>query len=44
MEVVTAAKPTKEWKAATVYGNSVTATLFPITAPIAPPAAIKATA
>ena len=34
-EVVTAAIPTKAWKAATVCGSSVTATLYPIVVPTA---------
>lgn len=29
MEVVMAAKPTKEWNKATVYGKSVIGTFFP---------------
>lgn len=40
-DVVTAAKPTSEWKRATVYGNSVTATYFPSAVPRPPPTAIK---
>ncbi len=36
-EVVTAARPTKAWKPATVCGSSVTATLLPKTNPAAPP-------
>ena len=37
-EVTTAARPTNAWKAATVCGNYVTATLLPSTKPAAPPA------
>jgi len=44
MEVTTAAKPTRAWKAATVYGSSVTATLVPRTVPAVPPIAINAIA
>lgn len=44
MEVVTAAKPTKAWKAATVCGNSVTATLDPRTRPAVAPPPIKRSA
>jgi len=40
-EVVTAAKPTKEWNNATVYGNSVTATVLPIWRPTDPPTPIN---
>lgn len=40
-EVTTAAKPTRAWKAATVYGRSVTATLVPRTEPTAPPPPIR---
>jgi len=41
---VTAARPTREWKAATVWGKAVTSTYFPNTAPAAPPAAKRAIA
>lgn len=34
-EVVTAAIPTRAWKAATVCGNSVTSTLYPKVVPTA---------
>lgn len=44
MEVVTAARPTKEWKRATVWGNSVTATVLPIYKPTAPPAPMSTAA
>mmetsp|Transcript_22339 Transcript_22339/g.16800 ORF Transcript_22339/g.16800 Transcript_22339/m.16800 type:complete len:100 (+) Transcript_22339:1110-1409(+) len=35
IEVVTAAMPTRAWKAATVCGNSVTSTLYPSVSPTA---------
>ena len=41
IEVAIAARPTRAWNAATVYGNSVTATLLPITVPTANPAPIR---
>merc|ERR1740117_1690907 len=37
MEVIIAASPTREWKAATVWGNAIGSTCLPITAPTAPP-------
>ncbi len=44
IEVVTAAKPTKAWNAATVYGNSVTLTCYPMYLPATPatPSKVKA--
>jgi hypothetical protein len=35
IDVVTAAIPTRAWNAATVYGSSVTATLYPTVRPTA---------
>ena len=42
IDVAIAANPTNAWNAATVYGNSVTATLLPITVPTANPDPINA--
>mmetsp|Transcript_79775 Transcript_79775/g.247438 ORF Transcript_79775/g.247438 Transcript_79775/m.247438 type:complete len:309 (-) Transcript_79775:1519-2445(-) len=41
MEVTMAAKPTSEWKAATVCGNAMGLTLPPMATPSVPPAAIS---